>query len=241
MASILTIVGPVAIKRTYPHVGQVPEWATQQTIRMLWDRVWELEGRLQAAETNIKSAGSVLDTMNATLASTTQIARQAYALAQDPATSPMIPGAPPSGGGEPCPDDGQAGSGAATAISDPGTYPTGDLGAVPLDAYDAGLIIGGTANEYPLLLAPTIDLPTREANNEELLRRMIWHLNQAGFTAGRQRNPSSAISKDKLTVGIGGDTVALDVFQGVDFTDAVPVQASVVCPADYVADGGIPD
>ena len=235
MASILTIVGPVQIKRTYPHVGQVPEWATSQTIRLLWDRVWDLEGRLQAAEINIRSAGTVLDTMNTTLLSTTQLARQAYALAQDPTTSPSIPGDPPSGGDPPCPDDGEAGAGVADA------GPTGDIGVTPLDAYHAGLIIGGTANEFPLLTAPAIDEPTRENQNEELVRRMIWHLNQAGYVAGRQRNPSSAISKDKLTVEIGGETFAYDVFQGVDFDQQVPIQANRVCPADYVADAGIPD
>ena len=29
---------------------------------------------------------------------------------------------------------------------------------------------------------------------------MIWHLHLAGFQAGRQRNPSGAISIDKLTI-----------------------------------------
>lgn len=236
MATLITLIAVTKTDRSYPHVEMIADWQAKQSVRLLWDRVWGFEERLQALEANVKQIAAAVNTLNTNLANVQQIAKQAYALAQEPSTSPVPPGSTPGA----CPDDGEAGAGCAAARSDPGTYPNGDQ-VLPHDAYSAGLIIGGTANEYPLLTAPAIDAPTREAQNEELVRRMIWHLNQDGFVAGRQRNPSAVISKDKLTVGIGGETIAYDVFQGVDFSDAVPVQAQRVCPADYVADAGIPD
>jgi hypothetical protein len=239
MANLITLIAITRVKRTYPHVETIPEWQAKQSIRLLWDRVWGFEERLQALEANVKQITTAVNTLNTNLAGVKQLAQQAYALAQVPATSPLPVPEPPGSEGN-CPDDGEAGNGVSTARNDPGAYPNGDI-VVPHDAFSAGLIIGGTANEFPLLTAPAIDGPTREGQNEELLRRMIWHLNQDGFVAGRQRNPSSAISKDKLTVGIGGETFAYDVFQGVDFNQEVPVQAGRVCPADYVADPGISD
>lgn len=234
MADLVTLIRVTPLKRQYPHLDQVAEWSTRQTLHLLWERVFSLEERLRAVEANVILIGAAVNTLNTTVLSVQQLAQQAFALAQSPSTSPVLPGVPPTGG-EDCPDDGQAAAGVADA------GPNGDVGVVPLDAYNAGRIIGGTAHEYPLLLAPTMDEATREANNEELVLRMIWHLNQAGFVAGRQRNPSSAISKDKITIEIGGTTFAYDVFQGVNFTEATPVQAFRVCPADYVAAPGTPD
>jgi len=46
----------------------------------------------------------------------------------------------------------------------------------------------------------------------ELLRRAIWHLHLAGYQSGRQRNPSGAISNDKLTIAIDGAWRAYDIF-----------------------------
>jgi hypothetical protein len=232
---LVTLVSIDPKKRQYPHVSQVGDWAAQATIHLLWDRIFDLQDQLKAAQTNLTNIAGAVNTMNGNLDQTTQLAKQAYALAQSPDTSPPLPGDPPSGGDPPCPDDGQAGAGVMAA------GPDGHPGVVPLDAFSAGLVIGGTAHEYPLLLAPTIDQPTRDAFMEELLLRMIWHLQQVGFTAGRQRNPSLAISKDKLTVNLGGEAVAYDVFQGVSYTEALPVKADRVCPADYVADPGTPD
>lgn len=230
MADRVTLIDATALKRQFPHVSQVADWPAQQTIRLLWDRIFDLQEQLNAAILNIRQLAEATNTMGTTLDRTSSLAKQAYALAQTPGSSPSLPGASPT-----CPDDGSANAGVHDAGVD------GHPGVVPLDAYSAGLIIGGTANEYPALLDPTIDQPTRDANMEELLLRMIWHLLQAGFTAGRQRNPSLAISKDKLTVVIGAETFAYDVFTGVDFTEPIPVKADRVCPADYVAEPGTSD
>jgi hypothetical protein len=46
---------------------------------------------------------------------------------------------------------------------------------------------------------------------EELLRRMIWHLQRNGLQAARQKNPSGRISTDKLAAFIDGQWRAYDV------------------------------
>jgi hypothetical protein len=131
-------------------------------------------------------------------------------------------------------DNGETARGVADAGAD------GDIGTGELTAYRAGLIIGGTANEYPALVAVAADQATRDANQLELLLRTIWHLNQAGFTAGRQRNPSGLLSQDKIAVVEAGVTRAFDVYTGT-FDVVMTVQALQVAPANLVADSGTPD
>src|SRR6266568_2769341 len=94
----------------------------------------------------------------------------------DPSTGQATPPADTDGGQT------QAGVSAAG--------PNGDLGSGDLTANRAGLVIGGVGHEFPALVAATADQSTRDANQLELLLRIIWHLHQAGFTAGRQQNPS---------------------------------------------------
>jgi hypothetical protein len=116
------------------------------------------------------------------------------------------------------------------------------VGPGPLDRDRAKLVVERTAAEYPHLLGP---FPTdRQAIRaaEELLLRSIWHLQRAGFQAGRQRNPSGAISNDKLTVFAEGEWRAYDIFRdyGVanQVTDVIFLR---VHPADPIAYPGIPD
>ena len=228
----LILIQVTPIDRLYPHVDQVQDWAASTTTRLLWDRVHDLEERLQAAEANIRQAVTAINTLQTSLASVDQLARQAYALAQSP-TGSSPPGTEPSA----CPDPDNL---TKAGINDAGA--NGDVGVVPTTRYESGKILGGVANEYPLLLAPTADLATRETFGEEMLERMIWHLLQAGFVAGRQRNPSSAISKDKITIQADGELWAFDVFTAFDdFTQALNMQAIRVCPADFVYSAGTPD
>jgi hypothetical protein len=142
-----------------------------------------------------------------------------------------------SGGGgvEGGTDDGLGAQGCSQAGSD--GHVTGSLTAVL-----AGQIVCGTANEFPSLTAITADQATRDANAVQLLERMIWHLAQAGFTAGRQINPSGLTSGDKLTVQIEGEYRAYDVFTDADnFATVMQVHMNQVFPADYSADAGISD
>ncbi len=145
-------------------------------------------------------------------------------------------GTPGDGGTTGGDDDGGGSQGCASC------GPTGHVsGSAPLTTVTAGQVVCGTGQEFPALTAPCADQGSRDTNQEQLLLRMIWHLQQAGFTAGRQRNPSGIISGDKLTVQVEGTYLAYDVFQGVDFNQQMPVHMDQVFPADYVADSGIAD
>ena len=114
--------------------------------------------------------------------------------------------------------------------------------AGPLASWRAEQVVRATADEFAHLLAPRATDAEAVAQSEELLRRMIWHLQHAGFQAGRQRNPSGAISNDKLTVFSDNAWHAFDVF--FDYGVAgQPTQVIFyeVFPPNTVADGGIPD
>jgi hypothetical protein len=154
--------------------------------------------------------------------------------------NPLPPGSDDgSGGTVDLPAD--SSDGGATAAGVAAAPATGH----PAGAYDgsanrAGLIIGGTAHEWPALIAITADQAARDANMETLLRRMVWHLILDGYTAGRQRNPSGIVSLDKLCVVEAGTLRCFDVFTGV-YTAPMTVQAIQVSPANLVIDAGIPD
>src|SRR5439155_20606670 len=94
----------------------------------------------------------------------------------------------------------------------PGTPNPNHVGPGPLTAERARLVVNATANEFPNLTSPRNTTDEGVAAAQELLRRMIWHLQLAGFQAGRQRNPSGALSNDKLTVFADGAWHAYDVF-----------------------------
>jgi hypothetical protein len=124
----------------------------------------------------------------------------------------------------------------------PGTSNPNHVGPGPLTADRARSVINATANEFPNLTSPRNTTDEGVAAAQELLRRMIWHLQLAGFQAGRQRNPSGALSNDKLTIFIDGAWHAYDVFNDLG-APGVPmkVQFFEVAPANYVPDPGIPD
>ncbi len=73
---------------------------------------------------------------------------------------------------------------------------------------ECGLAITrATADEYPHLR----DDGMNGAAMEELLRRIIWHLQLNGIEAARQQNPSGRVSTDKLAARIDGQWQAYDV------------------------------
>jgi hypothetical protein len=103
-------------------------------------------------------------------------------------------------------------------------------------------VLQATAAEFPHLSGPQPTGDQAVAAAHELLLRYIWHLQLAGFQAGRQRNPSGAISGDKLTMFLDGQWKAFDIFFDVGAPNR-PVELIFweVFPADHVPDGGIPD
>ena len=73
-------------------------------------------------------------------------------------------------------------------------------------------IVVATYNEFPVLANDGMNGDAME----ELLRRMIWHLNLNGVQAARQKNPSGRISTDKLAALIDGAWRAYDVLSDRD-------------------------
>ncbi|OFW27847.1 MAG: hypothetical protein A3H97_23640 [Acidobacteria bacterium RIFCSPLOWO2_02_FULL_65_29] len=112
----------------------------------------------------------------------------------------------------------------------------------PLTFEQAEQVVYATGREFPTLTAAPPTESEGISRAEELLLRTIWHLKQYGFDAGRQRNPSGAISNDKLTIFISGGWHAFDVFfdlgrPGVE----MKVIFLEVFPAGPLAYPGIPD
>jgi hypothetical protein len=102
-------------------------------------------------------------------------------------------------------------------------------------------VVFGTADEFPHLTAVFNSDGEALAAAEELLRRTIWHLQLAGFEAGRQRNPSSAISKDKMTIFADGRWGVYDVYSLGYRGRATTVLFIEVPRPNHVPDEGIPD
>lgn len=239
MADDVTAVAITSLKRQYPHVEAIPDFAAQQSIKLLWDRVFALQEQLTAASGTIDALMTATNANSADVATALTKAQQALAERQvasagedTDAVAPNEPGSPLPGGG----DGGAVAEGIAAGL------PTGhDTGGV-LSGVRAGQIIGGTANEWAALRNVTATVAERQANAEALLLRIIWHLKQAGFSAGRQRNPSGLISPDKLAVEVDGVIRAYDLFISYDDnTIAMQVAGNEVPGAQLVDDAGLPD
>jgi hypothetical protein len=129
----------------------------------------------------------------------------------------------------------------------PAPPPTSDgsrfhVPAGPLSLDRAVAVIEATGDEFPYLTAPRGSENDSMIATDELLLRMIWHLHLAGYQAGRQMNPSGAMSRDKLTVFANGGWHAFDVFRNVGTPGAsVDIISLEVFPPSYKAEGGIPD
>lgn len=116
------------------------------------------------------------------------------------------------------------------------------VGPGPLSAARAEQVVRATGEEFAYLRAPRATESEAVSAAEELLLRTIWHLRLAGFTAGRQRNPSGAISNDKLTAIIDGTWRAYDIFYDYGRahveTQVIFFEVSPANPIDYP---GLPD
>lgn len=224
-----------------PHVTRVTDYAAQQALRELWTQlqhVIDTTGDLQRSHASLVAQVTDISTLQDQLTQTVDQHASAISSVRSAqaAANAGGPGDNTGGPGDTVDDGGEAGSG----FSQAGSNGHVDAGSA-LTLATFGKIVGGTATEFPALTVATVDQPTREANALQLLERIIWHLNQAGFVAGRQQNPSGVISQDKLTVQVSGTWWAYDVFRGSSFTLPLEVQVIPVAPAHYVADGGTAD
>lgn len=116
------------------------------------------------------------------------------------------------------------------------------VGPGPLTTARAEQVVYATGREFPNLTAAPATESEGLERAEELLLRTIWHLKLAEYDAGRQRNPSGAISRDKLTIFIDGAWHAYDIFQDVG-RPGVPMRLIFleVGGANPIAYPGIPD
>jgi len=230
-------------RAVYPHEKQIKDPDAAAAVRILYDRIFQVEqliggtGGVTAQITAVQQAQASRDA-----AVQTQIEQLTVA---GTGTSIALGGAFPSGGGGSTPGTGGGGSGgggggqSGNCAGAPGT---GHIPAGELTFTRMAQIICGTATEWGQYKVATADLATRQANAENLILRMIWHLQLGGFNAGRQRNPSTAISKDKLACVILTETRAFDVFADFDnFANTLRVGVTEVFPADLVASAGISD
>lgn len=231
----LTLPSRPSIKRPKPHVGEIADPPAQRSISLLWGRIHDLEERLQQSE----AANALLiagHNTNATAIDTAyRAAKTALALTQTPGGAATS--ATDTGGAEELPGGGDGGGGAEGFAAAGATgHDSGGL----LTAIRAGQIVGGTMHEFSGLMAPA-DAATRAANQLQLLLRIIWHLRTAGFSAGRQRNPSGAISGDKITVVIEDVLRVYDVFTGPPPSEPLVGLMRETAPPVMVDEAGTPD
>ncbi len=116
------------------------------------------------------------------------------------------------------------------------------VGPGPLTADRARSVVFATAAEFPgLAQVFGTDQEATDAATE-LLERTIWHLQHAGFKAGKQRNPSKAISSDKVTITLDDGIVHIyDIFSLGSAGRATTVQFLELTGADPVDFAGLPD
>ncbi|HXU05479.1 MAG TPA: hypothetical protein VN903_31185 [Polyangia bacterium] len=180
---------PVAAPRSYPHINQITDPAAAKSLRLLWDAhyaVLDQQKTIAATQsTHAASLTSLGTQVTAAQTTATQALRTTTAAGPTGGTPPPggnpPPPSPPGGGTPPPPDEGGQGNLGCSSAG-----PTGHVTAgAPLTPYTMGLIVCGTYAEFSSLGAIVVDQPTRDANRFELLGRMIWHLNLAGFTAAR--------------------------------------------------------
>jgi hypothetical protein len=111
----------------------------------------------------------------------------------------------------------------------------------PVSVDRAKQVVFATFEEFLHLSAVTRSEREAVAAADELLSRTIWHLQLAGFHAARQRNPSGAISSDKVSISFNGRWRVYDIFSlGVAGRATRVVWIEVPLP-NPVADEGIPD
>lgn len=178
----VTATEPPELSKQYPHVDAISDWRAQQSIRLLWDRTYDLEARLQAAEGTTTTLVTTANDHQAQITLADRQAKQALAEAQLAAAEKARVALPGVTSGT---DLGKGDLGCSEAGA------TGDITGLQT-VETAGKIICGTANEFPALLLPTSNSVQRVNNREELLNRMVWHLGQAGIPASRYPTPGGA-------------------------------------------------
>ena len=162
--------------RSYPHLTQIRDPMARDSLRLLWDKFFGLEQLVTQTQSDITAQQTAMTSLQADTAS----AKSAAKLALSKLITTQTPSGTTSGGGGTVDDGGQGALGCAQAGSD-GHVPAGST----LDLVTAGKVICGVGKEFPSLLAIAANQPTRDANQDQLLFRMCWHMGLAGYACGR--------------------------------------------------------
>jgi hypothetical protein len=80
--SPVTPTDPADLKRQYPHVNGVTDWRAEQSLRLLWDRVFDLEARLQGIEATQRDLTGASNQQEANITRVDRQSMEALALAQ---------------------------------------------------------------------------------------------------------------------------------------------------------------
>jgi hypothetical protein len=89
---------------------------------------------------------------------------------------------------------------------------SGHIPAGPTNEDRAKQVVLGTSKEFPQLIRVFASEGEAVGAADQLLRRILWHLQLAGYQANGQKNPSGAISSDKITVMINNTWRVFDIF-----------------------------
>src|SRR5262245_38984471 len=94
----------MAIKRQYPHVPQIADYATQQTIRLPWDRIFDLTERVDTTAATTKELSDTTQLHDSQLLELSQRTDAAMANVQltpdaKAAAAGLSPGEPATGPG----------------------------------------------------------------------------------------------------------------------------------------------
>lgn len=236
------------IQRGYPQVSAVKDLPTQQSLRLLWDRIYGHDetntanaAALASAQATIDSQSKLINTLN------TQVTKLLPAQGTDQTNTANGTLPQPGGGGggnqpPPPPTGGDGGQG-NLGCSEAGANGHLDPG-YPITPESCGKIICGTGNEFPALLAIAVDQPTRDANQSELLDRMVWHMNLAGFPCSRY--PTTNGRPWILLFNVGADQYAYRVIDYAAGNFTVPYTTLMVFAgrtpnSTTTPDGGTPD
>ncbi len=136
----------VPIKRIYPHVDEIADAAAQQSVTLAWQRIHDLEERLQAQEAAAQLLAGAHNLAQAQIAVAKTTADSAMAIAQQPShTQPGEGGspAPPPGSGPAAGDPGSQTNPIIAMSKDPGAIATAvraslqfyGIGPGPTDQY----------------------------------------------------------------------------------------------------------
>lgn len=107
--SPVAAVAIVELPRKYPHVDDIADWQTAQTLRLLWDRVFGLEAQLTAVNATLQLLISASNAQETSVATALKQSKSALASAQVDTTGGTSSGGGGGGGGG-GPDPGDPGS-----------------------------------------------------------------------------------------------------------------------------------